>query len=288
MKQLLVLSGKGGTGKTTIVSSFIELSKSKAFADCDVDAPNLHLVVKEEVEPIKMEYFGMEKAYINQELCLKCGLCYSKCRFKAISISENDGYVINPYACEGCSVCESVCPNGAIEMYQSNDGDMEVYKGDHVFSTAKLRMGSGTSGKLVTSVKKNLKDNLVEEKVDLAIIDGSPGIGCPVIASVTGVDLVLVVTEPTVSGMSDMERVVEVAQHFQLPVAICVNKYDINESIADQIKAYTKNNNLFFVGNIPYDKALSNSINHGENPITKKIESSKWIREVYNKTISIL
>jgi len=294
MKQLLVLSGKGGTGKTTIVAAFIHLLNAKAFADCDVDAPNLHLVTSMKTEGEKKDYFGLDKAVVDESLCIKCGKCLEHCRFNAISLLDSR-YEVNAYACEGCSVCQMVCPVGAITMNSDIAGELKLFKEERIFSTATLKMGSGTSGRLVTEVKKNLKkginsniENHIFEGVDVAVIDGSPGIGCPVIASITGVDLILVVTEPTVSGISDMKRVIEIANHFKIQVAICTNKFDVNQDKTDEIKTYAKNNNLAFVGVVPYDSQVAISINKGINVMQGESQAAKYILEVFNNTMALI
>jgi len=294
MKQLLVLSGKGGTGKTTLVASFIYLLKAKAFADCDVDAPNLHLVTAMNTEPKKTNYFGLDKAVIDYEVCIGCGECADKCRFNAISL-VNSVYTISEYGCEGCSVCQKVCPVGAIEMTSDIAGEMRLYRDKAIFSTATLKMGSGTSGKLVTEVKKSMiagiKSSVNEGKlneVEIALIDGSPGIGCPVIASISGVDVILVVTEPTVSGISDMKRIIEIANHFKINVAICINKYDVNMEKADEIKEYAVKNNYTFVGVVPYDTEVAEAINHGMNVMEKNSKASPYILELFQNTMNLL
>ena len=195
MKQLLVLSGKGGTGKTTVSSAIIRLSEARAFADCDVDAPNLHLLLAGANEPEREDFWGLPKAVIDPEKCLRCGVCQASCRFDAIK--QLDGrYQVEPFACEGCALCSVLCPAEAITMQAVVAGEMMLYSdADHIFSTAQLRMGSGTSGKLVTQVKQRMVAHAPAETT-LAVIDGSPGIGCPVIASISGAALVLVVTEP--------------------------------------------------------------------------------------------
>jgi len=237
MKQLLILSGKGGTGKTTIASAFIKLGSIKTYADCDVDAPNLHLITKWETEPQKADYYGLQKAYIDKEVCIKCDQCVLNCRFGAIE--AGDFYKVNTYSCEGCSVCEYVCPTGAITMRPSVDGEMMLYsEKDEVFSTAQLKMGSGTSGLLVTEVKKRMKS--ASTNTNLAIIDGSPGIGCPVIASLNGADMVLIVAEPSISGINDMERIILTAKHFDMKIAVCINKYDINLENSQKIEDFCK------------------------------------------------
>ncbi len=203
MKRLLILSGKGGTGKTTTAAAFVKLSGARAFADCDVDAPNLHLVAGLEGEPEEKPFIGSEKAVIDENKCVNCGICAEKCRFGAITL-ENGHTKVGEYACEGCGVCAYVCPQQAVSMVKDVAGTQFLYKGQTVFSTARLKMGRGNSGKLVTSVKMDMLKNTPD--TELAVIDGSPGIGCPVIASVSGMDLVLVVAEPSLSGLSDLKR----------------------------------------------------------------------------------
>lgn len=283
MKQLLILSGKGGTGKTTLASSFIELSKAKAFADCDVEAPNLHLI-NNSGERTNKPFFGMKKAKINQDLCIQCGLCQNKCRFNAIDFDEI--YEVNEIACEGCSVCEYVCPVQAIEMVDYQYGEMTLYRDNSVFSTAELKMGSGNSGKLVMAVKEQLKENLPE--TDLIIIDGSPGIGCPVIASLSGVDMVLVVTEPSISGISDMERIIKVAKNFRVKVAVCINKFDTNITKTQEIEKYCSSLDIDIVGKIPFDKSILEYINQGKTIVNEKFPASNAIKSIFSKTLDIL
>ncbi len=289
MKELLILSGKGGTGKTTIASAFIKLADNKAYADVDVDAPNLHLVMGQVVEPIRTDYYGLDKAEIDLSLCTECDLCRQHCRFNAISYS--DVYEVDYYACEGCGVCEVICPVEAITLKPAIAGELMLFEeNEAVFSTAQLRMGSGNSGLLVTDVKKQLRSGV--ERLDLgveyAIIDGSPGIGCPVIASLNGVAMVLIVAEPSISGISDMERIIKTAQGFQSKIAICINKYDTNIENTEKIKAYCEDNNLPFVGEIPYDKAAVRAINRGQTIVDIKSSSGEAVKEVFVKTIKIL
>jgi MinD superfamily P-loop ATPase len=172
MKQLLILSGKGGTGKTTVAAAFIRLAAARAYADCDVDAPNLHLVTTKIPLPERRDYYGLPKARINPELCKYCSRCRDHCRFDAIEVTQA-AFRVDPFACEGCGVCQAVCPCGAVTMIPAPAGETMLYRGrETVFSTAQLRMGSGTTGKLVTEVKKNLTQAAPE--AELAIIDGSP------------------------------------------------------------------------------------------------------------------
>lgn len=287
MKQLLILSGKGGTGKTTVASAFIKLSEAKAFADCDVDAPNLHLIKRSFDKEDHFDYFGLDKAVINQMLCIHCGLCQTHCRFDAISHKE--AYVVDAIACEGCGVCERMCPVNAIEMRPEKAGDLQVFKGGATFSTAKLKMGSGTSGMLVTEVKKKLKAAIEGiEDVDFAIIDGSPGIGCPVISSISGVDMVLIVAEPSVSGISDMKRIVETAKIFQPKIAVCINKYDTNIGLSDRIEAYCKEKALDFVGKIPFDSKVVKAVNAGLSIVDVDCAAKMAVELVYEASMSML
>ena len=224
MKQLLIVSGKGGTGKTTVAGAFIRLLQATAYADCDVDAPNLHLLLAPHTNPENADFYGLDKAEIDAALCIRCGVCARYCRFDAIE--EARPFHVDPFACEGCGVCEAVCPARAVRMVPAVAGELLLYRNDAVFSTARLRMGSGNSGLLVSEVKKRLEQ--ASPMAEIAVIDGSPGIGCPVIASLSGSNMVLVVTEPSVSGQSDLERILQTAQVFSMQCAVCVNRYDIS------------------------------------------------------------
>lgn len=285
MKQLLILSGKGGTGKTTVAGAFIRLSGAKAYADCDVDAPNLHLLMHRAEEPETTDYYGLPKAEIDAGLCVGCGRCAENCRFDAIT--ADGGYRVLPYACEGCAVCEAVCPAGAVSLKPAIAGELRLYTGGgEVFSTAKLKMGSGTSGKLVTEVKKQMKSAAAD--VPLAVIDGSPGIGCPVIASVSGTDMVLVVAEPSLSGISDMERVLKTAAMFHTKTAVCVNKYDINPENTGKIEAFCRAEGIPFVGRIPFDPAAVKAVNDGLTVADVDCAAGRAVGEVFHSTMALL
>ncbi|HOJ12823.1 MAG TPA: ATP-binding protein [Clostridiales bacterium] len=285
MKQLLILSGKGGTGKTTIASAFIKLSNARAYADCDVDAPNLHLITGQSSEPKKTDYYGLPKAEINPELCIQCDQCRQNCRFDAISVEKT--YKADPFACEGCGVCEAVCPVAAISLQPAIAGELTLYSNvEKVFSTAQLKMGSGTSGKLVAEVKKQMK--LAAVDVELAIIDGSPGIGCPVIASLSGVDMVLIVAEPSISGISDMERIIKTAEKFGIKIAICVNKFDTNLVNTEKIEFFCKGQELPFVGKVPFDSDAVKAINNGKTIVDINCASGIAVKEIYNKVMKLL
>lgn len=284
MKQLLILSGKGGTGKTTVAAAFIRLLDARSYADCDVDAPNLHLVTRHETPPEMRPFFGMPKAYIDRGKCSDCGLCMEHCRFGAIS--GINGHEVDPFACEGCGVCMLVCPHGAVELRESVSGDLMLYRGKDIFSTAELRMGSGNSGLLVTEVKRQLKDEAVSEGI--AIIDGSPGIGCPVIASITGVDMVLIVTEPSLSGMSDLKRIVASARQFRTKIAVCINKADTEIDIALSIESWCRSEGIPLAGRIPFDKKALEAVNRNLSIADIDCPSGNAARKVFEETMSLL
>ncbi|MFA6783088.1 MAG: ATPase, partial [Sedimentibacter sp.] len=194
-------------------------------------------------------------------------------------------YTVEIYDCEGCGVCEAICPSSAISMVPYKAGDMTLYREPKVFSTAELKMGSGNSGLLVTEVKKNMK---LTSKEDFAIIDGSPGIGCPVIASISGVTMVLIVAEPSLSGISDMKRIIETANKFNTKLAVCVNKYDTNIKNNEKIKQFCQNNKIDFVGQIPFDKKAVEAVNNGLTIVDIDCAAGKAVREVYKETMKIL
>ena len=285
MKRLLILSGKGGTGKTTTAAAFVSMANARAFADCDVDAPNLHLVTGVQSEPERKEFIGSEKATVDEKSCIGCGKCAKNCRFDAISLQDGRA-VIREYACEGCGVCEYVCPQKAVSMIQDVAGDQFLYKGDRVFSTAKLKMGRGNSGKLVTAVKLALMKNAPQ--TELAIIDGSPGIGCPVIASVSGMDLVLVVAEPSLSGISDLQRLLKTAETFQTQMAVCVNKWDVSPENTEKIQAFCREAKVPFLGKIPYDKTASQAINQGKTLAETNCPAGNALREIFSIVVKML
>lgn len=281
MKQLLILSGKGGTGKTTMAGAFIKLSNAQGYADCDVDAPNLHLLMNRSDEAKNTDYYGMPKADIDIYRCSRCGKCKSLCRFDAIEIAADGAYFVNIPACEGCGVCREICSDGVISMVPSISGSLKLYQEGTVFSTAQLKMGSGNSGKLVTEVKKQLLQS--DRQIDFAVIDGSPGIGCPVIASMSGVDAVLIVAEPSVSGISDLERILKTAAHFHVSALVCVNKADLNAQNTEKIERYCKENSIPFVGKIPFDKRVHDALNKGLSAVDVDCPAGTEINRIFGE-----
>jgi len=285
MKRLLILSGKGGTGKTTVSSALARLSQAKAIADCDVDAPNLHLVMEQNTDPEVYDFMGGDKAQVAADLCVGCGICEQHCRFNAIHVQDGTA-VVNEFACEGCSVCVSVCPAGVVSLTPDLAGKRELYAKGNVFSTATLKMGRGNSGKLVTEVKLAMLK--AAPPCDLAIVDGSPGIGCPVIASVSGMDLVLVVAEPSGSGVSDLKRLIQTAESFQTRLAVCVNKYDVSSNHTAEIEAFCAAQGIPFVGKIPYDPLAVKAVNAGMTVADIECPAGQAVRSIYAAVLGLL
>ncbi len=285
MKRLLVLSGKGGTGKTTVSAAIIRLSAAGAVADCDVDAPNLHLIMQPSSEPERYDFMGGDKAAADKTRCIGCGKCETACRFGAIRLRDGIA-AVNEYACEGCGVCVYVCPADAVHLLPDLAGSRELYRGDSVFSTATLKMGRGNSGKLVTEVKLAMLKAAPD--CELAVTDGSPGIGCPVIASVSGMDLVLVVAEPSGSGISDLERLCRTAETFQAKLAVCVNKYDVSPEHAEAIEVFCREQGLPFAGRIPYDPLAVEAVNAGLSVIDVDCPAGTAVRNIYSELKRLL
>lgn len=251
MKELVVISGKGGTGKTSIAASFAALAEKPVMADCDVDAADLHLLLKPEIKE-EGEYSGGKVAEIKQDFCMLCGQCVSVCRFDAIS----DGYTfeVDPLLCEGCAVCSYFCPYNAIRMNPEISGNWFISTTSYgPMVHARLGIAAENSGKMVSLVRDKARVIAEDNGYDLIIVDGAPGIGCPVIASITGASRLLVITEPTVSGIHDMKRVVELAEHFKIPASICINKFDIHNGNTDEIVRFAGEKEIDIVGKIPYD-----------------------------------
>jgi len=264
MKQVAVISGKGGTGKTTLAASFAVLGRNQVvIADADVDAPDLHLLLSPQVLQSE-EFFGSKIAIMDENKCTECAECERHCRFEAIKDLR-----IDPLHCEGCGVCAYVCPEEAITLQDERTGD--VYTSETKFGPmvhANLYPGSEASGKLVTQVR-NLAQRLCLEHDGglIVIIDGPPGIGCPVIASLAGVDLALIVTEPTLSGLVDMKRVLDLAEHFNIEPLVCINKFDINLKNTQTIREFCRESKIEFVGMIPFDEEVDRALKLGRSVV---------------------
>ncbi len=252
MKQIVIISGKGGTGKTVVAGALAALASNKIMVDGDVDAANLHLLLQPVVRS-RHEFRSGRTAVIDEKLCTRCGTCIEVCRFKAI----RPDITMEPFSCEGCGLCSRICPCGAIRMEENIAG--EWFVSDTRFGPfvhAKLGVAQANSGKLVAKVRQTAEELAVKQNAQYVIIDGPPGIGCPVIASLSGVDCALVVTEPTLSGLHDAQRVIEVARHFNVPVALVLNKYDLNPSVTGAIEDFCREKGIPVIGKIVFDKAV--------------------------------
>lgn len=271
MKQIVVISGKGGTGKTVITGAFAALAKNKVMADCDVDAADLHLLLQPKIKE-RHDFRSGLSAAIDKKTCQQCGKCIAVCRFNAIS----DSFVIDPVSCEGCAFCSHICPVGAIRMEENLAGEWfisETRFGPMVH--AKLGIAEENSGKLVSLVRKQAKELAEKNNCDWVIIDGAPGIGCPVIASLSGIDCAVVVTEPTLSGLHDASRVIEVTKHFNVPAQLIINKYDLNTEMSEEIERYCKANNIPLIGKVKFDKTVVESMVEGKTIIEHKDSAVK-------------
>lgn len=263
MKELTIISGKGGTGKTSITASFATLMQKKVLADCDVDAADLHLILQPDIQQ-REAFIAGKTAFIRKTDCTRCGTCLDVCRFNAI----DEDFSVNSIYCEGCGVCVHFCPEGAIDFNENRCGEWYISRtrfGPLVH--ARLGIAEENSGKLVTIVRRTAKHIAENEDLEYIIIDGAPGIGCPVISSITGASAVLVVTEPTLSGQHDLERVIGLTQHFDIPAMVCINKYDLNGEISEQIEDNCKSTGIGFVGRIPYDPVVTQAMVHGKSVI---------------------
>ena len=286
MKQLTVLSGKGGTGKTTITASFAVLAKNAVVADCDVDAPDLHMLLHPEI--IKTQEFkGSKLAVIDKTKCVECGLCREKCRFDAIT----EDFTVDPISCEGCGVCTIICPVNAIKLTERISGHAYISKTKYGFMAhAMLSPSESNSGKLVTLVRQNARILTEKENSDLIIIDGPPGIGCPVIASVTGIDAGLVVTEPTMSGIHDLERALQLLKHFNVQPFVCVNMYYINKDNTEKIVSFCRENDIEVVGKITFNPIITEAMVNGKPIVEYAPESdvAKEIERMWKNIVSAL
>ena len=259
MKQIVVISGKGGTGKTIFTASLASLAQNKVMVDCDVDAADLHLLLSPRVVETH-EFRSGKTAWIDPETCTACGKCAEACRFEAIREAD-DRFAVDPLACEGCGLCARICPVEVIEMRENLCG--QWYLSDTAFGPfvhAKLGIAQENSGKLVACIRQKAKELAETRLLDYVIIDGPPGIGCPVLASLTDTDLAVIVTEPTLSGIHDARRVMELTRHFRIPAGIVINKWDINPERSREIEALCAREGIILLGRIPFSKRVAESL----------------------------
>ena len=286
MKELVIISGKGGTGKTSIVAAFASLAEDKVLCDADVDAADLHLVTGPRVRETH-DFQGGSTAVINQDKCTECGLCMDLCRWDAI----NSDFEVDAFECEGCGVCVYFCPEKAIDFPVKTCG--QWFRSDTRFGPmihARLGIAEENSGKLVTLVRQKARTLAEESGLDLLLTDGPPGVGCPVIASIGGASALLIVTEPTVSGIHDMERVVQLAAHFRVPAMVCINKFDLNFDQTQTIERYAKENGLETLGHIPFDASFTKSMVQGQTILeyNGNSKSAHAVETVWKKVENVL
>jgi len=284
MKEIVVLSGKGGTGKTSIVGSLAALAGRKVLADCDVDAADLYLLLKPSVKQDN-EFWSGQVASIDPDKCVQCELCQGLCRFNAIKDCK-----VDPVSCEGCGFCYQVCPVGAVTMNKNLSGHLFVSETKYgPLVHARLGIAQENSGKLVAQVRQQAKKIAEEQGLDYIISDGPPGIGCPVISSLSGASLALLVTEPTLSGMHDLERVLEVCRHFGVPAMVCINKHDINEENAREIESQCSAQGIAVAAKIPFDNVVTEALVRGV-PVVEYSNGrvSEEMKSLWEKISSVL
>lgn len=280
MKELIVISGKGGTGKTSLIAAFASLAENKVLCDADVDAADLHLLMDPHMS-IRADFKSGHTANIDRDKCSECGLCLDLCKFSAI---RND-FKVNHLDCEGCGVCVYFCPEKAIDFPENTCG--QWFKSDTRFGPmvhARLGIAEENSGKLVTLVRQEARRLADEKNLDLILTDGPPGVGCPVIASIGGASAVLIVAEPTLSGIHDMERVVQLANHFNVPAMLCVNKFDLNYDLTLDIEHFAKDEGMSCLGRIPFDPIFTEAMVKGQTLIEYNRESKAGhaVEEIWN------
>jgi len=288
IKELVIVSGKGGTGKTSLAGALSSLFQDKVIADCDVDAANLHLIVAPEEVLSQKEFTGGKKALIDLKKCTQCNICRDVCNYNAIS----DEYIVDRALCEGCGACYFLCPAAAVEFTPQLAGYCYTCStsGDQIFVFAELLPGEENSGKLVAMVRNEAREEAQKAGKGLILIDGPPGIGCPVISSLTGTHLAVVVSEPTPTGAHDLRRIVELARHFQIKTALVVNKSDINPRFVDQMRQYCQDEGIIYLGEIPYEVKITQAQKEMKTILefAPDCEASRAIKEIYKKLTSIL
>jgi len=290
MKEIVIISGKGGTGKTSIIASFAWLERNDVVvADCDVDAANMHLLLNPDFD-YPEDFYSGQKANIDQIACSGCGKCIDVCRFDAIS-TINTNYNVNEIDCEGCGYCAIICPEKAIKMNETLSGKFYISQTrlKNSLVHARLKIAADNSGKLVTKVKNEAQKLVKKENKTYLLVDGAPGIGCTVIASITGANFVVIVTEPTIAGLHDMKRVHQLIQNFKIKAGCIINKADLNISISKKIKDYLKINNIKLLAEFPYDNSFTEAITSGKTIIEyDKGEISALINQSWEKIKKIV
>jgi len=289
IRTIVIVSGKGGTGKTTIVSSFASLAESIVLADCDVDAADLHLLLKPEIKKVNL-FRGGKSAVVDSDTCIGCGLCEEQCDFNAIKLSPDSKPIVDKISCEGCGVCEWFCPAESIKLEEEDSG--EWYISETRFGPmvhARLGIAAENSGRLVTVVRNMAQGIAMAKEKDYLLIDGSPGVGCPVIASITGADYALIITEPTMSGEHDMKRIADLTKHFNIKTRICVNKYDLNEEITQKIIEYGENSGNTVIGKIPFDHDVTKAMVKGQTMVDFTNNSTaESIKDLWKEVVAEL
>jgi MinD superfamily P-loop ATPase len=268
VKEVVVLSGKGGTGKTSMVSSFAALANEAVLVDCDVDAADLYLILQPTVQK-GQDFWSGQVASVDESKCTRCGLCQELCRFKAIK-----DFKVDRTSCEGCGFCSRICPSEAITMKENMAGHWFISSTEYgPLVHARLGIAQENSGKLVATVRQQAKTLAENQKLDYIISDGPPGIGCPVISSLSGTHLALLVTEPSLSGIHDLERVLDVCRHFGVPALVCINKYDLNEENTRKIETHCHTGGADVIAKIPFDNVFTEAMVHGL-PVVKYSDGS--------------
>jgi MinD superfamily P-loop ATPase len=287
MKELVIISGKGGTGKTSITASMAVMARNPVIVDCDVDAADLHLLLSPKTSE-RHDFYSGRKAVIIPEKCTACGACQLYCRFSAIKRKNDEfgssTFFVDPIACEGCGLCVRFCPEKAIDFPENLCGEWRISETRcGTMLHARLNAAEGNSGKLVSTLRTEAKKEAEKNGSPLIIVDGPPGIGCPVIASLTGADQVLVITEPTVSGEHDLQRVLDLSRHFKIPAAVCVNKWDINPDMTEQIEKMAEKCGARVVGRISYDKSVTRAQIQGLTVVEIVSDCAAEIKRVWEQ-----
>ena len=285
MRELVILSGKGGTGKTSITAAFASLAENMIFCDADVDAADLHLILEPDFK-MSLDFIGGNEAVINPDICTECGRCIEVCRFDAVK----DTFEIDPIECEGCGVCFDLCPEQAIDFPETICG--QWYISDTRFGPmvhARLGIAQENSGKLVALVRQEARKIATKENLDLILTDGPPGIGCPVIASIGQATAILIIAEPTVLGIHDMERVGQLSKHFNIPAMVCINKYDLNPDQTKKIEDLAKENGISIVGKVSFDQTFTESMIQAKTifEYNEDSQASIEVRQVWDNILSL-